>query len=129
MSFKSKMQWIGHEINVGFDFIIHYAETTGEVAISLFAPSLGPLFNQTVAAVATAEQAALAVQGSKVSGQQKLANVVALMGPLIAQGLKDAGKDSSDAAIQAYINAIVTILNTAPAPTAPTTTLASGGVS
>jgi hypothetical protein len=38
------------------------------------------------------------------------------MGPLIGQALKDAGKANDAAAVENYINAIVTILNTIPAP-------------
>ena len=118
MSFKSVMQHIGHDIKVGLDFILPWAETTGAAAVATFAPGLGPLFNQTVAAVATAEQSAVAVQnaGGTMTGQQKLASVVTLMGPLIAQVLKDAGKDSSTAAVQSYINSVVAVLNVAPAP-------------
>lgn len=118
MSFKSLMQHIGHDIKVGLEFILPYAQTTGEVAVSLLAPSLGPLFNQTVAAVATAEQAAVAVKnaGGSLTGQQKAASVVQLMGPLIKQALTDAGKPADDAAVQKYIDSVVTILNTAPAP-------------
>lgn len=119
MSFKSLMQHIGHDIKVGLEFILPYAQTaTGKVAVSLLAPSLGPLFNQTVAAVATAEQAAVAVKnaGGSLTGQQKAASVVQLMGPLIKQVLTDAGKPADDAAVQKYIDSVVTILNTAPAP-------------
>jgi len=118
MSFKSLMEKIGHDVKVGLDFILPYAETTGKVAISVFAPALGPLFNQTVAAVATAEQAAVAVKnsGGTMTGQQKLASVAALIGPLVKQALTDAGKPSDDAAVQQWINAVVLILNTAPAP-------------
>jgi len=85
----------------------------------MFAPGLGPLFKQTVATIATSEQSAVAVAnaGGTMTGAQKLAAVVALIGPLIGQALKDAGKDNSVAAIENYVNGIVAILNLAPAPT------------
>jgi len=114
MSFTSWLDKIGHDIKVGLDKVLPWAEGAGEVAVSLFFPALGPLYNQTVAAVITAEQAAQAA-GQQKAGPQKLAAVVQLMGPLIAQGLKDAGKPNDDAAVQNYINSIVTILNAAPA--------------
>jgi hypothetical protein len=66
----------------------------------------------------TAEQAAAAVGKQGETGPQKLAAVAQLMGPLIAQGLADAGKPNTDVEVQAYINSVVTILNTAPAPAA-----------
>jgi hypothetical protein len=116
MSFKSVLETIGHDFKVGFEKIFPYIAGPGEVAVALFDPSLSPIFNKTVSAVLTAEQAAAAVGKQAGTGVQKAASVVALMGPLIAQALADAGKPSDDAAVQTYINAIVTILNTTPAP-------------
>lgn len=123
MGFVSFMKAVGHDIKKGLDFILPYAETMGETAVSLLAPSLGPLFNQTVAAVVTAEQAAVAA-GQQKTGTQKLAAVVALMGPLIKQALTDAGKPNNDTDIQNWINAVVTILNVAPAPSTNTEAVA-----
>ena len=114
MSFVSFLKAVGHDFKKGLDYILPIAETAGEVAVSMFAPSLGALFNQTVGAVVTAEQAAVAA-GQAGSGVQKLAAVVALMGPLIKTALTDAGKAADDAAVQNYINSIVTILNALPA--------------
>ena len=78
--------------------------------------NFGPMFNATVSAVVTAEQAAAAVGKQTGSGASKLASVVTLMGPLISQGLKDAGKASDDTAVQGYVNSVVAVLNAAPAP-------------
>jgi len=120
MSFKGFLEAVGHDFEKALDFILPYAATSGEVAIQLLAPALGPLFNQTVNAVITAEQSAAAIGKQSGTGAQKLASVVQLMGPLIAQGLTDAGKPNDDAAVQNYISAIVQILNAAPAPPAST---------
>jgi hypothetical protein len=114
--FWSFLEAVGRDFKKGLTFILPFAQGAGEVAISLFAPALGPLFNQTVNAVITAEQAAAAVGKQTGSGAQKLAAVVQLMGPLIAQGLVDAGKASDIAAVQSYINAVVQVLNAAPSP-------------
>ena len=116
MSFKSFLQAVGHDFKVGLRFILPWAEGAGEMAISLFAPALGPLFNSTVSAVVLAEQKAAALGRQDGSGPQKLADVLQLMEPVIAAGLKDAGKDSSTAAVTNYINAVVQVLNAAPAP-------------
>lgn len=119
--FVSFLETVGRDFKKGLDFILPWAAGAGEVAVSLFAPSLGSLFNQTVNAVVTAEQAAAAIGKQTGSGAQKLASVVQLMGPLIATALADAGKASDTASVQAYINAVVTILNAAPAPAAAST--------
>jgi hypothetical protein len=124
MSFVSFLKAVGHDFKKGLNFILPWAEGAGEVAVSLFAPALGPLFNSTVSAVVLAEQKAAALGNQAGTGPQKLADVLQLMQPVIAQGLKDAGKDGSTAAVTSYINAVVQVLNAAPAPapaTAPTT--------
>lgn len=119
MSFKSVMQHIGHDIKIGFEKVLPWIETTGEVAVSTFFPALSPLFNATVSAVVLAEQKYVAL-GQEKMGPQKLSDVLNLMSPVITQALKDAGKDSSIAAVTSYINAVVTILNTTPASALPT---------
>ena len=100
--FKKALPWVG---------------TMGEAAVSAFFPGVSAIFDKTVNAVLTAEQAAAAVGKQTGSGVSKAAAVVQLMGPLIQQALADAGKASDAAAVQNYINAVVTILNTTPATT------------
>jgi hypothetical protein len=108
------LETVGRDFKKGLDFVLPYAETAGETAISIFNPALGTLFNQTVNAVVTAEQAAAAAGKQSGTGAAKLASVVQLMGPLIKQALTDAGKPNDDTAVQNYINAVVTILNSIP---------------
>jgi hypothetical protein len=114
MSFKSFLDAVGHDVKKGLLHILPYAlpiaEAAAEVAIASFAPELGPLFNQVMAAVVTAEQSAHAAGKSK-NGPEKLANVIQLMGPLIKSGLADIGKAADDPAVERYVNAVVTILN------------------
>jgi hypothetical protein len=114
MSFKTLMQHIGHDLKVGLDFLLPFAASTGQGVVSLFAPELGPMFRATVAAVTLAEQKAIALKQQK-NGPQKLADVLTLLEPVIAQGLADAGKPNDRGAVISYINGIVAILNTAPA--------------
>lgn len=115
MSFKSALQKIGEDFKKGLDVILPWAETAGKVAVSIYAPALGPLFNQTVCAVALVEQKFAALGKQAGTGASKLADVLQIAGPLIKQGLADAGKDSDDAAVQGYINGVVAVLNAAPA--------------
>jgi len=120
MSFVGFLKAVGRDFKKGLNFILPWAAGAGEVAISLFAPSLGTLFNSTVSAVVLAEQKAAALGKQDGSGPQKMADVLQLMEPVIAAGLRDAGKDSSTAAVTKYIESVVQVLNAAPAPaTAP----------
>lgn len=112
--FVSFLEHVGHDFKKGLDPALKVAATAGEVAVQIFAPALGPLFNQTVAAVISAEQNAAAIGQQQGSGTQKLAAVVQLMGGLIKQVLADAGKDNSNMAVERYISAVVTILNAVP---------------
>jgi hypothetical protein len=114
--FVSFLEALGRDFKKGLDFILPLAEGAGEVAVSIFAPALGPLFNTTVSAVALAEQKATALGAQNGSGAQKLADVVQIAGPVIAAGLADAGKSNDNTAVQSYINSVVAILNAIPAP-------------
>jgi hypothetical protein len=111
------LESVGKDFEKGLAVILPYLATTGETAVSLFAPSLGPLFNSTVTVVAAAEQKYAALGQQSGSGASKLADVLQISEPVIAQGLKVAGKTSDTAAVTNYVNSVVTVLNTAPAPT------------
>lgn len=115
--FISIMEAVGREFEKDF---MPWIAGAGEAAVGIFAPTLSPIFNKTVNAVLTAEQNAAAIGKQNGTGVQKAASVVQLMGPLIAQALSIAGKASDAAAVQGYINSVVTILNLAPAPAAST---------
>jgi len=114
--FVSFLEAVGRDFKKGLSVALPFIETAGEAAVATFLPSLGPIFNQTVSAVVTAEQAAAAIGKQTGTGVQKAAAVIGLVGPLIEQALIDAGKPSDATAVQNYVNAIVAILNVAPAP-------------
>jgi hypothetical protein len=116
MSFISVLQTIGRDFVKGLNFILPYAETAGEIGVQLFLPQFGPAFNSTVAAVALAEQKYTALGKQSGTGPQKLADAAQIAGPVIAVALADAGKANDQAAIQNYINSVVNILNSMPAP-------------
>lgn len=113
--FVSFLEAAGRDFKKGLDAILPLAETAGEAAVAIFLPALGPIFNTTVHAVVTAEQAAVAAGKQTGSGAQKASAVLALIGPLVKVALEDAGKASDDAAVQKYIDAVVLILNAVPA--------------
>jgi hypothetical protein len=116
--FLGFLEAVGRDLKKALPWI----QTAGEAAVQVFLPGASVLFNQTVNAVVTAEQSYAAIGQQGKTGVSKLAAVVQLMGPLIAQGLAGAGKANDQAAVEAYINAIVLILNTTPVSTAPATT-------
>jgi hypothetical protein len=118
MSFTSFLKAIGHDFKKGLDFLLYnpYMQAAEGVAFTVALPGLGPVFNATKAAVILAEQKAAALNKQSGTGVQKLADVLQLMEPVIAQALKDAGKDGSTAGVTAYIESVVQVLNLAPAP-------------
>lgn len=99
---------LGHDLKIGLPVALKIAETGGQVAVNIFAPAAAPLFNQTLAAIATAEQNAKAL-GAMKAGPQKLASVIQLMGGLIEQGLRDANQPAALADVEHYIEAALTI--------------------
>jgi hypothetical protein len=117
MSFKSWLGKVGEDIKNDFEKALPWIEKAGSV-VTVFDPSLGALFNTTVNIVATVEQKWAVLGKSSGTGASKLADAVQIGEPIIAQGLKLAGQDSSTASVTSYINSVVAILNAAPAPAA-----------
>jgi hypothetical protein len=89
-----------------------------EAAVNTFLPALGPAFTATSNAVIAVEQKYAALGQQNGTGAQKLQEVLQLSEPVIAQFLADAGKAHDTAAVTAYINSVVGVLNMAPAPAA-----------
>jgi hypothetical protein len=117
MSFKSWLTKAGEDFKKGIGFLLTNptASALETTAIDVFAPGLGPVFATTKAACVLAEQNAAAIGKQSGSGLQKSAAVVQITGNLIKTGLDDAGMDSTDAGIQKWIDAVVTVLKAAPA--------------
>ena len=113
--FVSWLEAVGKDFQKGLSFLLPWAAGAGEVAVSAFAPALGPMFNSTVSAVVLAEQKYAVLKQQTGSGPSKLKDVVTLMGPVIAQGLADAGRANDAPAVQTYVNSVVAVLNAAPA--------------
>ncbi|MGA2338221.1 MAG: hypothetical protein ABSG08_22845 [Terriglobales bacterium] len=116
MSAKTFLETVGKDFVKGLEAILPYAAGPGEVAVSLFAPALGPLFNSTVAIVVAVEQKYAALGKQSGTGAQKLADVLQIAQPVIAQGLNIAGKSNETALATNYVNSVVAVLNAAPAP-------------
>jgi hypothetical protein len=115
MSAKSWLTSVGEAVEKDFEAALPWLQKGGAV-LSIFDPSLGALFNTTVNIVATVEQKYAVLGKQTGSGEQKLADAVQIGEPIIAQGLKLAGKASDTAAVTGYINSVVNVLNAVPAP-------------
>jgi len=110
MSFKSFLQKIGEDFAKALPWL-----QKADATVSLFDPALGALFNTTLNIVSVVEQKWAALGKQTGTGVQKLADAVQIGEPVIAQGLKLAGKASDTAAVENYINSVVEIANTTPA--------------
>jgi hypothetical protein len=117
--FLSILETIGRDFEKGLKVALPIAESVGSLAIQIFFPALGPAYNSTVAAVALAEQKYTAMGQQSGSGQKKLADVIQIVGPVVAKALADAGKSSTAADVENYVNSVVNVLNSAPAPVQP----------
>jgi|ERR1700722_8423440 len=111
MSFKSVLETIGTDFLKALPWL-----QRGAGIVGIFDPALGSLFSTTVNIVATVEQKYAALGKQTGTGTQKLADALQIGEPVIAQGLKLAGKSSTTADVANYINSVVTVLNAAPTP-------------
>jgi hypothetical protein len=110
--FVSFLEHVGHDLKIGLPPAIQIAETVGENAVSILAPGASPLFNQTVAMIATAEQN----YPASGTGAEKSAAVINVMGSLIQNALKIAGLPNDASEVQKYIDAAVLISQVATVP-------------
>lgn len=115
MSFLSFLKAVGKDIEHGLAKVLPIAQAV-EPFLAIAAPGFAPIYNATVGVVVQTEQKWAAIGKQDGTGQQKLAEVVSVLGPIIQQGFSVAGKPADPAQVQAYINAVVALLNSLPAP-------------
>jgi hypothetical protein len=111
MSFKSFLQKVGEDFAKALPWL-----QKADAVVSVFNPAMGDLFNTTLNIVSVVEQKWAALGKQSGTGIQKLADAVQIGEPVIAQGLKLAGKASDTTAVENYINSVVEIADTTPAP-------------
>lgn len=117
-SFKTILDDIGNGLKKVFTIGTEVAKAA-EPFVDIAFPGIAPLYNATVAAVGTAETAAIAAGAQTGTGAQKLAAVVASITPVFtayatAQGLPA----PTVATITNYVNAVVATVNAIPAANA-----------
>jgi hypothetical protein len=124
MSFLSVLKAVGHYAKKALDVTLPVAASAGKIAVMIYAPGLSPMFNKTVDAVVQAEADSIAA-GKVKDGKAKSAAVISAIGPVIEQGLVDAGLDGNAAQVQQYIDTVVFLLKTIPAASVATPTTES----
>lgn len=108
--FISFLDHVGHDFKVGFDKVKPFTPLLALI------PGVGPVAVMVVGAVITIEQKFTAMGQPTGTGPQKLAEVTAIVGPVLEQFLASEGKSADAATVTKYINDIVAVLNDQPAP-------------
>jgi hypothetical protein len=128
MTFTSVLESIGKGFAKGLAWAITYAIPVEKLVATLFpaaAPAVTSLADATTliqSAVLMVEQKYAAAGTQSGTGAQKLAEVMTLAEPVVAQLLTQAGIAASTAYIQSLVSAVVAILNVQTMPAAATRT-------
>lgn len=111
---ESFLTKVGHDFKVGFDKIKPFTPLLGLL------PG-GSIATAVVGSIISVEQKFAAAGAQSGTGTQKLSEVTAIVGPVVADFLGTAGKPADAATVTKYIDDIVDILNVSPATTIPAT--------
>ena len=111
--FLSVLETIGRDFKKGLDACLKIAPIA-QAFVTAANPVAGAILAATIGAVALAEQKA-AARGQTGTGVQKMAEVTAIVGPLLTTALGDAGKPAAAEKVTDYINNVVGILKATPA--------------
>ncbi len=126
MTFTGVLQAIGKGFTKGLAWAMTYAVPVEKLVATLF-PAAAPAATGVADATSLLQTAVLLVEQKFAAagtqsgtGAQKLAEVMALAGPVVTQLLTQAGIPANTAYIQNLVNAVVAILNVQSMPTAAT---------
>lgn len=131
MTFTSVLEAIGKGFEKGLQWAVAYAVPVEKLVGTLF-PAAAPVTTgiadatslmQTAVLLVEQKYAAAGVQNG--TGAQKLAEVVLLVGPAVAQLLAQAGITASTAYIESLASAVVAILNVQTMPASAASTAAT----
>ena len=115
--FVSFLEAVGKDFKKGLSAVLPFAEAAAPV-ISALDPAAGAILSTTLGVVLQTEQKFAAMGQQTGSGPQKLAEVTAILTPLLTTSLSEAGQPATAAQITKYVNDAVAILNDIPATTA-----------
>jgi len=124
ITFTSVLEAIGKGFAKGLAWAISYAIPVEKLVGTLF-PAAAPVATGLADATSLIQNAVLLVEQKYAaagvqsgSGEQKLAEVMTLVSPVVMQLLSAAGVTASAAYVQNLINAVVVILNVQTMPAA-----------
>jgi len=140
MSFKSFLSSVGEAFQDGIEWIVSHgptiisdaqkAEQLAMPVLTLALPGVAPAIaavSQTIfAAVLSVEQKFAAMGKQTGTGTQKLAEVLAIIGPTAEKTLAEFGLPTDNTTVTAWVNSIVGFLNGLPAVTQPATKPTTG---
>jgi hypothetical protein len=125
VTFISVLEAIGKGFEKGLKWAITYAIPVEKLVATLF-PAAAPIAIGIADATSLVQSAVLMVEQKYAAagvqsgtGAQKLADVMLLAEPVVAQLLTQAGIAASTAYIQSLVSAVVAILNVQTMPTTP----------
>jgi hypothetical protein len=126
MTFIGVLESIGKGFAKGLAWAVTYAIPVEKLVATLF-PAAAPVATGLADATTLVQSAVLLVEQKYAAagvqngtGAQKLADVMLLAEPVVAQLLTQAGIEASTAYIQSLVSAVVAILNVQPMPAAKT---------
>ncbi|HET9087123.1 MAG TPA: hypothetical protein VFN53_06360 [Acidobacteriaceae bacterium] len=118
MAFKSFLDKIGHDFEVGLNDVLHVA-VAAEPFVALADPAIGPVYasvtNLITGVVAQTEQKFTAMGKQSGTGAQKLAEAVQIVTPAATQILQAAGAKVEPQTVANWTNAVVALMNAYPA--------------
>jgi hypothetical protein len=88
--------------------------------LMMVSPAAGAVAQTTLSVISTVEQNFAAMGQQTGTGAQKMATALSILTPVVTQALVAAHQPSDSAAVQKYVQAAVTYLNSLPAPAATT---------
>ena len=131
MSFTGVLESIGKGFEKGLKWAVNYAVPV-EKLVGLLFPSAAPVATGIADATSLVQNAVLLVEQKYAAagvqsgtGAQKLAEVMLLAEPVVAQLLTQAGIAASTSYIQTLVSAVVAVLNVQTMPASVTSTVAA----
>lgn len=116
------MTKVGEDIKIGWEDVVKYLPEASAIASLIFPqaaaiPAVVNSIDLIQQAVATVEQKFKAAGAPTGTGTQKLAQVLAIVGPVVTQLLASEKITVDNTFLTNIINAVVAILNVSAAPT------------
>jgi hypothetical protein len=126
MSFKSVLDKIGEDLLIGFEGLVKIIPKAETLAKIIFPEFDGPI-SVAAGVITTVQKAVVTVEQkyaqapAAVTGEAKLAEALEIITPQVVPTLQKAGVEVTSKRLSGVVNAVVGIMNAAPAPAAKPT--------